>query len=280
MKLKCNSCDGLYSDSLDVRFTKACDNACGFCIERKGLGSLGPTNVDAMIKSTISSGKSTILILGGEPFLQIDKLHAYVNAIRPHVKSIYITTSLPVQLDVTNPKVLEILNWIDGLNVSIQHYDPKINNEILIARSGHDRIKQLESILTVIHPSLVRVSINLVKGFIDTKAKLLECLNVMKSIGVTYLKINELQSSDLYVSYEDLMNTKLHSPFSGGCQHPINLDKDLRVILKRSCFKVEESLYPSLGDIAKLLYQRLAEPQIDCTVLYEDGTLSEGWITE
>lgn len=36
----CNSCDGAY-DSLDVRFTKACDNDCAFCIERNGINSLG-----------------------------------------------------------------------------------------------------------------------------------------------------------------------------------------------------------------------------------------------
>lgn len=63
----CNSCDGAY-DSLDVRFTKACDNDCAFCIERNGINSLGLTNVEKMIDSTIKSGINSVLILGGEPF--------------------------------------------------------------------------------------------------------------------------------------------------------------------------------------------------------------------
>ena len=275
MKLKCNSCDGAFSNSLDVRFTKACDNDCSFCIERNGIESLGPTNVEAMIESTLASGKATVLILGGEPFLQVAKLHAYVKGIRAHVKEIFITTSLPKQLDIKDVRVLEILNWINGLNVSIQHYDPVINNQILIACSGHDRIEQLRSILTAIHPSLVRVSINLVKGYIDSKDKLLQCLSVLKGVGATYIKINELQSSALYVSYEEIMGTKLHSPFSGGCQHEVGLDRNLRIVLKRSCFKVEESLYPTFSDLFKLIYQRFVEPKFDSMVLYENGDLAE-----
>lgn len=39
MKLIQNSCDGAFS-SLDVRFTKRCDNNCEFCIEKLGIDSL------------------------------------------------------------------------------------------------------------------------------------------------------------------------------------------------------------------------------------------------
>lgn len=72
-----NSCDGYYS-SLDVRFTKVCDNHCDFCIEKDGLKSLGRTNVDNLIQSTIDSSIKDILILGGEPFLQPKKLLRYI----------------------------------------------------------------------------------------------------------------------------------------------------------------------------------------------------------
>ena len=93
---KLNSCDGLYHDSLDVRFTKACDNRCPFCIERNGIDEKG-TNVEKMIESTIKSPKKDILILGGEPLLMLDKVYEYVIGIRSHVRNIYITTSLPIK---------------------------------------------------------------------------------------------------------------------------------------------------------------------------------------
>ena len=49
-----NSCDGYYKDSLDVRFTKMCDNNCPFCIEKGGITGKS-TNVPAMIEATKAS---------------------------------------------------------------------------------------------------------------------------------------------------------------------------------------------------------------------------------
>lgn len=80
-KKKINSCDGIYNDSLDVRFTKMCDNNCAFCIERGGIDSFGKTNVKKLIKETIISGKKNILILGGEPLLNIEDTLEYVVGI-------------------------------------------------------------------------------------------------------------------------------------------------------------------------------------------------------
>ena len=94
MKLIENSCDGRYT-SVDVRFTKKCDNNCSFCIEKTGVDSFGNTNVEKLIKSTIDTGIKDVLVLGGEPFLFPEKLHRYILGIREYVKTIYVTTSLP-----------------------------------------------------------------------------------------------------------------------------------------------------------------------------------------
>ena len=90
-----NSCEGIYNNSLDVRFGKACDNDCSFCIEKSGLDSLGSIKVDKMITSALLSDKEEILILGGEPFLDVTKLYIFIKAIRQQKRKIYITTSLP-----------------------------------------------------------------------------------------------------------------------------------------------------------------------------------------
>lgn len=94
-KKKINSCDGIYNGSLDVRFTKACDNRCAFCIKRQGIDSLGKTDVSQLIKKTIVSDKKNTLILGGEPLLNIEDVLEYVKGIRNYVDNIYLTTSLP-----------------------------------------------------------------------------------------------------------------------------------------------------------------------------------------
>ena len=90
MKLNCNDCDGIY-DSLDIRFTKKCDNACSFCIDHIcNFGDQGEVPVEVMIQKTIETGISTVLILGGEPFLLIRKLYEYVKGIRKYIKNYYI----------------------------------------------------------------------------------------------------------------------------------------------------------------------------------------------
>lgn len=286
LKVK-NSCDGLYSNSLDVRFTKACDNKCGFCIEREGVNSLGVTNVKNLIESTKASKQETILILGGEPFLEVDKLLSYVKGIRNYVKEIYITTSIPKTLDINDTKVLNIIGLIDGLNVSLQHYSSDINNDVLVASNRFNRIDRLKNILKDDSiANKVRVSINLCKGYIDTKEEIDTFIDTMVSINCKHIKINELQEvdEDLYVSFEKEYGLKLKSPYAFGCQTDITkeVDKGIKITLKRACFKVQpESIAQNnvtIIDLLKLLYRSNKPFVNNMKVLYEDGSLQSGWL--
>jgi len=92
---------------------------------------LGNIDVDKMIKSTIESGIKDVLILGGEPFLNPIKLLKYVDGIRKHVDYIYITTSLPFTFVTAYKTCKQVLNKIDGFNVSINGFDSNSNNKIL-----------------------------------------------------------------------------------------------------------------------------------------------------
>lgn len=280
-----NSCDGKYKNSLDVRFTKACDNHCDFCIEQNGICAR-ELDVDKMIYNTIVSGKETVLILGGEPFLHIQDLKTYVEGIRPYVKYIYITTSLPNTINQFYDDFSGIMRLIDGLNVSLQHYDWKKNNEILHAFSQHNRLKLLKKICSNnAFAKKCRVSINLVKGAIDTKKELYHFLDKMKKINVKHVKINELQfTPELYVSFEEIMGESikslhLKSPYSHGCQGEITLKRypNLKITLKRACPYVEPSRKFSKEDKKKQVYVRQHIHPHFTIVLYEDGELSIGW---
>jgi len=290
MKLRVNSCDGIYKDSLDVRFTKKCDNRCSFCIENDGIKGLGQTNVEEMIKSTINSGKKDVLILGGEPFLQPDKLLAYISGIRRYVNNVYITTSLPKQLDVSNETVVKILGLIDGLNVSLHHYDFKRNNEVLIATSGHNRLDQLKQILSMKGvQAKVRVCTNLVSGGLDSREEIITFIRTVYDIGCRSIKLNELQrvDEDTYVSFEEMTGLILPSPYAHGCQTNINDmivggcgHEGLNIILKRSCFLVqpESKKKVTVQDTVKFfLNEKVLKPAPVMKVLYENGTLSNGW---
>lgn len=238
-RTRCNSCEGLYPDSMDVRFSKSCDNRCLFCIERDGIHS-AKFNIDRMIISTLASGKKEILILGGEPFLFVDRLWRYVKGIRPSVDKIYITTALPETLDISNTKVVDIINTVDGINCSVHYHNDVVNNQILNTITSHSRLNILKTLL-MHYPEKIRVMGNLCKGGLDNQKSIRDYVVYMTDIGAKEIKLNELQESpNLYVSFEKVMRCKLPSPYAQGCQRYVFID-GYRCLLKRSCFMVEES---------------------------------------
>lgn len=285
---KINSCDGLYGNSLDVRFTKACDNACPFCIERNGIGTCGHgTDVDMLTEMTFASGKTSVLILGGEPLLEMEKAYRYVYALRHRfeskIREIYLTTSLPYTI-ISGKKTFDrLMPMLTGLNVSLEHYDWSENNRLMNASSDHNRINLLRYICGNPDWALkTRVSLNLSKQGIHTASEINRFLSEMERIGVQQVKINELQhAEDMYVSFEDAYGLKLPSPYSNGCQTQINLPghEALEITLKRSCFIVEKSRKATLQDLCKVIYKRThkATPARN-NVLYENGTLQDKWL--
>jgi len=277
-----NSCDGKYT-SLDVRFTKKCDNDCSFCIEKAGLDSLGKTNVNKLIKSTIDSEIKDVLILGGEPFLYVDDLLKYVNGIRKYVDDIYITTALPNTFIKNKETINKIINLIDGLNISIQSTDWEENNKILVASSNHNRLNILKD-LNKLYSDKIRTSINLVKNGIDTKRKLIKTLKDLEKYGCKYIKINELQSDPSYISFEKIMNKKYLSPYAFGCNKHIKIKNiNSKLLLKRSCFLVEDKNNASIADVIKIvfkkyIYDKYFPSKNIFKVLYENGELKNKWM--
>lgn len=243
------------------------------------------TNVTEMIQSTLTSPQSTVLILGGEPLLMLDKVKEYVEAIRPFKQEIFVTTSLPRILTKRTSDFLQIVELLDGINISLQHHDTKRNNEILAASNKYDRIQFLTELLandTFAHKA--RISINLVKGGIDNLDDLNFFLDKLQTAGCRHVKINELQGQpEKYVSYENITKTKMPSPYAFGCQKEIPLREGMKVTLKRSCFMVEDSLAATMPDLLKVSIKTFRkEKQVGPRhgVMYENGMLSEGWITQ
>lgn len=287
IKFKINSCDGIY-DSLDVRFTKACDNSCEFCIERTGLDSLGKTNVEKMIESTIKSRKRDILILGGEPLLLPELVLEYIKGIRSYVDTIYLTTSLPKTITTAkgNHIFLEIVNLLDGINISVHHYKDSINNMVLNSSNPYNRIEFLEEMLKNDNfAKKARLCCNLVNGFISTKEEINNFVNKMHSIGAKHIKLNELQNVDAntYVSFEETFGVKLKSPFAYGCQTDESylFDNKIKITLKRSCFCNKDTSIAKAGlaDLIKCIQKKVV-PNVSCNnlqVLYENGDIHDGW---
>ena len=140
--LKCNCCDGKYN-SFDIHFTSACDNKCKHCIDNKyaGLNIVKP-NVKAITDTIIqnSEGYDDVLFLGGEPCLFLEELLQCVDILREKTKlKLYVTTSVPKVCYDKKDKFFELIEKLDGINLSVQSHDAEVADMIRCVNSKYTR---------------------------------------------------------------------------------------------------------------------------------------------
>lgn len=277
-----NCCDNIYK-SFDVHFTNVCNNKCAYCIdkhtERPDCSEIPDWK---SIANTIIKYKESIndvLILGGEPFLFIDELNSLVEEIKGNSKlEVFITTSLPKTCANNIDKFEKILSRIDGLNISAHNCSQTRAESVLGTEYGYDRNY---FIYNMPFKNKIRICLNLVKGVLDDPKDIVENVKFFKDFSS--IKLSELQQApSYYVSFEKLFDTKFPSPYSNSCQTDVsdmfNFVTDNKVILKRSCFLVENSLKASWKDGVKLLHKKIFKRKDRVFgVVFENGELHRGW---
>ena len=284
MKLRCNCCDGIYN-SFDVHFTSACDNKCAHCIDNKYDGfKICKPDVDAIVKTIVDNqdGLDDVLFLGGEPCLYLDELIDCVTQLRKKTSlKLYVTTSVPKISYDKRDKFEQLIEMLDGINLSVQHYKEEIADEIRRTKSQYDRQSFYNSLP---HKEKIRINLNIVKPYLYTKEDISECLRHYDAMGFNSIKLSEIQhGTDVFVSFEKVFDIKLGSPYACGCQTYLNMEEVLEgfktpVLLKRSCFMCEETLGASLRDGVKVVCNLFRKPKNKYGVVYENGTLTKGWV--
>ena len=285
MNWNVNCCDGIYN-SFDVHFTSACDNRCKHCIDLKyqGKGIVRP-DAHAIAKTIIDNceGYDDVLFLGGEPCLFLDELYNCIRMIKQETQlECYVTTSVPKTCYTNYNKFLQILEAVDGMNLSVQHYREEVADEIRCTKSSFDRQKFY---MELPHKEKTRINLNIVKPFLYERDDILECLRHYDGMGFPEIKLSEIQhGKEYFVSFEKVMGIKLKSPFVFGCQQWVDMRPFIpgykgRLLLKRSCFLCEETLKAGVMDGVKVFRKYLLRPRNGhYAVIYEDGSLSRGWI--
>ena len=284
MKLKCNCCDGIYN-SLDIHFTSACDNNCSHCVDKcfDGLKIFKP-DVKAIVKTIIDNqeGMDDVLFLGGEPCLYLDELVDCVSQIKQKTAlKVFVTTSVPKICKTRYSKFLELLDLLDGINLSVQHYKEDIADKIRNTISKYDRQTFYSSLP---QKDKIRINLNIVKPYLYTKDDISACLKYYNTMGFNSIKLSEIQhGKDVFVSFEEVFGISLGSPYSYGCQTYLDMNKILEgfktpVLLKRSCFMCEDTLKASFIDGVKVFGSLFKPITNKYGVIYENGILTKGWI--
>ncbi len=284
IKLKCNCCDGVYN-SFDVHFTSTCPFNCAHCIDKKysGLGINRP-DVPAIVKTVAENqnGVDDILFLGGEPCAYLDDLIDCVSQIRGKTSlKIYVTTAVPPVCYSQKEKFFALIDMLDGINLSVQHHNEQIADEIRRTVHTFDRQEFYNSLP---QKEKIRINLNIVKPYLYTKGDITACLKHYDKMGFNSIKLSEIQhGKDYFVSFEKTFGVKLPSPYSGECQTYLEMDKIIPgfktpVLLKRSCFMCEETLKASFADGVKAVCNLFRRNKNKYGVIYENGKLEKGWV--
>lgn len=284
-----NCYDGIYK-SIDVHFTNKCGNKCSFCIDKNAsVINNGIPDVSKMISTVIKNWErfDGIHVLGGDPLLFIDELYYFLSELKIRTKlKLYITSSVPYNCVSNYNTFVKILDLVDGFNISAQHYDEALANKIRGTTSLYNR-QEFYSKLP--YKDKIRINLNLVKGFLDTRETIREALLHYGNSGFNSIKLSEIQhDTSSYISIEKLFDMKLPSAYSGGCQTYVDTKKvfDVEVtspvLLKRNCFICEDSLSTSILDGVKVITKCIHKKQLidnnNYMVVYKDGSISRYWL--
>lgn len=279
-----NICDQILNE-VQVHFTKACPNKCIFCIDalNKGITMNKPdVNQIFITLCSIKHKIDDITISGGEPFLYIDELYDLCKLIKTYLpQRLCVITSLPETCYKNKSKFLEIIDMVDMVVISPQHMNDEIGDKIRRSKTTFDRKELLQSIPC---KDKVSLTLNLIKGYLDTVDDVITNIKYFESLGFRHFKISEMFNRDsLYVSFEKLFNVKMKAPFSHGCSTKkfdmskwIQSDSDFTI--KRSCFYKCNKCHAHFTDLLKILIRPFFAKKYFFGVIYEKGELLRGWV--
>lgn len=168
---------------------------------------------------------------GGEPFLY-PYLQEFVSSIDK--KEIFITTngSCISNINVIGP-------YLTAMNISIHHWDEKINSKIIGTEVYFDKIKKNISILNKLNVK-VRINCNLTKDGINNEKDAMKMIDTVYDLGANSIRFTELQNNPKsFISAKNVFPFSRFNedPYNEGCEH--NFDKFLipvtiKVICKES----------------------------------------------
>lgn len=284
MKLKCNCCDGIYN-SIDVHFTSACDNKCKHCVDLnyKGLGINKP-DVSAITKTIFDNraGLDDVLFLGGEPCLYLEELVECVETLRKTTSlKLFVTTSVPKICYDKRDRFEYLISILDGINLSVQHNRSIFADAI---RGTESKFNRNEFYKSLPYKDKIRVNLNLVRPYLCYREQIEQSLKFFDKMGFSSIKLSEIQhGEEYYVSFAKVFEIPMKSAYAHGCQIYLDMPSILPgfktpVLLKRSCFLCEDTLKASFADGVKILSKIFMRPRNNYGVVYEDGTLTKGWI--
>lgn len=261
-----NFCGGNFQDWLEVNLIESCNAHCHWCIEKDGYHPSYHAPVETIAKMAIETGKTNIILLGGEPLLYKD-IKILIELLVKSNKKVWITTNGYL----LTPKYWgENLLNITGVNISIHHYDLVKNKNITNVLINKN---DLLSTIAYMHMrgTNIRMNCNAIKGYIDTPEEIISYVQWAKNIGADKVRFAELKQDDEeFVDLAKILNYKYglnDNPFTHGCNSDCVIE-GVPVNFRQMCGLQTSRRIAPLNPKQELKQ-----------VLYYDGKIYNGWQT-
>jgi len=282
-----NLCSKYATKMLSIKINNRCNCFCGFCVDRGGRCSGGQINVGGIAENAISyRDYETVIITGGEPFLNFNEVVKLATKLRSFKKRIVLNTNG----SLLSPEKVQSLNGlIDELQVSVHHYDEMKNAEVFGRHiSFNDIRKALES-----KAFLASINSTFNKGYTDEEKPeaIDKMVELVKYLGADKLRLTELKKvkeADFVLAGEFFPR---NHPFVGrssddlitkGCTYYYNQD-GIEVSVKRLCEYAKGENAPAFSCCFININGQMkidVETADTFKVIYSDAKVTNDWIFE
>lgn len=257
--------------ALYVVLTRKCNVNCKFCEYHNSVSDINIEKFSKTLDWLLSfCDITTIHFTGGEPTLELDKLKQLCKLIKQ--KDRLITTS--VNTNGTRLEELENIEELDNIALSRHAIDDVDNREIF--RS--DLVPTVDEIKKFKDKHKLHLSCNLIKGYVDSKEKIIEYLEFTSTLGINDVGIVSLMNindfcEQHYVEFNNLNIKETEQFVKTKCFK--NISEETGEI----CCKCENYLYRASNKNLVSMYHRYAikNNEIADYLVYEDNALKQGF---
>ena len=248
-KFEENYCDFEDKFSLHVRFTSRCPNRCEWCLDKYcAHNAEDEASGKKMAEVANWSERKLMQVSGGEPMLNIDRLHEFFMNVNKGVK-LNLNTYLPKTAYDNREKAYEIFDRCNMIEISCQGISNEEDEATYKTKLNYDKYAFIEELATR-YADKIHINTILDKNKTKTMDDLRRLIDWYYSIGIRNFYFKEIGDSKGkqfkdYISFNEILKNsgmkKLLPAFSYGCRPDLSrlFAKEypgIYVRVKRWCF--------------------------------------------